>query len=103
MRVLSEYFVSSTLDELSCRVAQRLLKAHKPDALDERAMSSTVQLGQSELALMVGASRQAVNRALQRFQDEGLISIEYARVRVHDVEGLRAASRAVGQALKVSL
>ncbi|HEY4211156.1 MAG TPA: Crp/Fnr family transcriptional regulator [Steroidobacteraceae bacterium] len=88
MLVLSDYFVSSTLDELSCRLAQRLLQG-QTGAVSERGTSTTVRLGQGELALMVGASRQAVNRVLQRFQDEGLISIEYGRVQVHDAEGLR--------------
>jgi len=102
MRVLSDHFVSSTLDELSCRVAQRLLKAQKPGVVKGSAISVTVRLGQGELALMVGASRQAVNRVLQRFQDEGLISIEYGRVQVHDIEGLRSSARAVEHSANVS-
>jgi CRP/FNR family transcriptional regulator, cyclic AMP receptor protein len=103
MRVLSEYFVSSTLDELSCRVAQRLLKAEKSGVANGGGISVTVRLGQGELALMVGASRQAVNRVLQRFQDESLISIEYGRVQLHDMEGLRSAARAVDSSMKASV
>jgi CRP/FNR family cyclic AMP-dependent transcriptional regulator len=103
MRLLSEYFVSSTLDELSCRVAQRLLKGQQHGVVSGRGNSATVRLCQGELALMVGASRQAVNRVLQRFQDEGLLSIEYGRVQVHDVERLTFATRAVDNSIKVSL
>lgn len=95
IRLLSEYFVSSTLDELPSRVAQRLLSAKKPSAVSARGIPLTVRLCQGELALMVGASRQAVNRVLQKFQDEGLISIEYGRVQVYDVERLRSATRGV--------
>jgi CRP/FNR family transcriptional regulator, cyclic AMP receptor protein len=91
-RLLSEYFVSSTLDELPCRVAQRLLKAQKPNMISGRGIRLTVRLCQGELALMVGASRQAVNRVLQKFQEDGLISIEYGRVQVHDVDRLRSAT-----------
>jgi CRP/FNR family transcriptional regulator, cyclic AMP receptor protein len=101
MRVLSEYFVSSTLDELSCRVAQRLLIAQKSEGAGGRGAPGTVRLGQAELALMVGASRQAVNRALQRFQEEGLISIEYGRVQVHDIEGLKATASAAESSIEL--
>ena len=75
-RLLSDYFVSSTLDELSSRVAMRLL-------------GLSVALSQSEIALMVGASRQAVNKVLQKFQVDGLIHIEYGSVRLLDIERLR--------------
>jgi CRP/FNR family transcriptional regulator, cyclic AMP receptor protein len=92
MRLLSEYFVSSTLDEISCRVAQRLLKAQKPSVISGHGIRLTVRLSQSEIAHMVGASRQAVNKVLQRFQDDGLISIEYGSVQVHDVDRLQSAT-----------
>jgi CRP/FNR family transcriptional regulator, cyclic AMP receptor protein len=91
-RLLSEYFVSSTLDELPCRVAMRLLKARKPSAIRGGKIGLTVHLSQSEIALMVGASRQAVNRVLKKFQDDGLINIEYGSVQVLDVEGLQSAT-----------
>jgi CRP-like cAMP-binding protein len=90
-RLLSDYFVSSTLDELSCRVALRLLKAQKSSVISGHGIRLTVHLSQAEIALMVGASRQAVNKVLQKFQDEGLISIEYGCVQVLDVERLQAA------------
>ena len=91
-RLLSEYFVSSTIDDLPCRVAMRLLKSQKSDLVRGLGTGLTVRLSQSEIALMVGASRQAVNRVLQRFQDHGLITLEYGRVQVHDVDGLKSAT-----------
>jgi CRP/FNR family cyclic AMP-dependent transcriptional regulator len=91
-RLLIDYFVSSTLDELSCRVALRLLKAQNSIAIGGKRSRLTVNLSQSELALMVGASRQAVNKVLQKFQDEGLISIEYGCVQVLDVARLQAST-----------
>jgi CRP-like cAMP-binding protein len=89
-RLLIDYFVSSTLDELSCRVALRLLKGQKPRANGGQPSRLTVKLSQSELALMVGASRQAVNKVLKKFQDEGLISIEYGCVQVINVARLQS-------------
>jgi CRP-like cAMP-binding protein len=91
-RLLSEYFVSSTLDELPCRVAMRLLKAQKSNLIRGGKIGLIVPLSQSEIALMVGASRQAVNRVLKKFQDDGLINIEYGSVQVLDVEGLQSAT-----------
>jgi CRP/FNR family transcriptional regulator, cyclic AMP receptor protein len=91
-RLLSDYFVSSTLDELSCRVALRLLKAQKRTVIGGNLTRFTVHLSQSELALMVGASRQAVNKVLKAFEDLGLISIEYGCVQVLDVDRLQSVA-----------
>jgi CRP/FNR family transcriptional regulator, cyclic AMP receptor protein len=90
-RLLCEYFASSTLDELPRRVALRLLMAHSKVVRGNKTRL-IVRLSQSEIALMVGASRQAVNKVLQRFQDEGLISIEYGSVHVHDIERLQSVT-----------
>ena len=44
---------------------------------------------QSELALMVGVSRQTLNRQLKAFEGGGLIRTHYARIEILDAEGLR--------------
>jgi CRP/FNR family cyclic AMP-dependent transcriptional regulator len=102
MRLLSDYFVSSILDELPCRVAQRLLQAHQLSLISGHGIRPTVRLSQGEIALMVGASRQSVNRVLQKFQDDGLISIEYGRLRVRDTDRLRSATTTIDNPMKVS-
>lgn len=89
-RLLCEYFASSTLDELPCRVALRLLKTYTK-VIKGNQICLVVPLSQSEIACMVGASRQAVNKVLQRFRDDGLISIEYGSLHVHDIDRLRSA------------
>jgi len=93
-RLLCEYFASSTLDELPCRVALRLLKAHTT-VITGNKVCRVVRLSQSEIALMVGASRQAVNKVLQKFQDDDLISIEYGSVRVRDIARLKSVISAM--------
>jgi CRP-like cAMP-binding protein len=90
-RLLSDYFVSSTLDELPRRVAMRLLKARNPSAVGGNQNRLTVHLSQNEIAQMVGASRQSVNKVLQKFQDDGLITIEYGCVQVLDIDRLQSA------------
>lgn len=48
----------------------------------------TLQLGQEELAQLVGASRQRVNRELQQLRAEGLLGMEQSRWLVKDVAGM---------------
>lgn len=90
MRLLSEYFANYTVDELSCRVALRLLKARKSTVARAHGILVTVRLSQSEIALMVGASRQTVNKVLRRFQEDGLIFLEYGRIQILDIERLQS-------------
>lgn len=49
-------------------------------------------LSQRELAGWVGASREAVNKALAQLEDAGLLSREGRRLVVRDLEGLRRRS-----------
>ncbi len=55
-------------------------------------------LTQSELASLVGASRQSVNAALGELQRDGLISREGRRLRLVEPERLRALGEAPAQA-----
>jgi len=90
MRLLSDYFVTSTLDELPCRVAKRLLEVSKSFGVSrERGIRLSMRLSQAELALMVGASRQSVSKVLQKFQEDGLIAIEYGTVLILDKDKLQ--------------
>ncbi|MEO8847934.1 MAG: Crp/Fnr family transcriptional regulator [Casimicrobiaceae bacterium] len=49
----------------------------------------TLLLSQEEIGQLIGVSRQSANRALKRLAAAGLIAIEYGRVRVLSLEGLR--------------
>jgi DNA-binding GntR family transcriptional regulator len=48
-----------------------------------------VQLSQEELGYLAGVSRQRVNQALQVLEKAGLVKVEYGRIRILDLEGLR--------------
>jgi CRP-like cAMP-binding protein len=90
MRLLSDYFVTSNLDELPYRVAKRLLEVFKSFGVRaERGIRLSMRLSQAELALMVGASRQSVSKVLQAFQEDGLIAIEYGSVLILDLVRLQ--------------
>ena len=58
------------------RLARLLLQRAEP--------GHELQLSQQEMAALIGASRESVNRALAAFRRAGYISVERARVRVLD-------------------
>ena len=46
-------------------------------------------MSQSELGLMVGATRQWVNKLLRQFQDDGLVQLAYGAVLLRDTVALK--------------
>jgi CRP-like cAMP-binding protein len=46
-------------------------------------------LTQSDLAAMIGASRPAVNRALQSLAARGYLTVQGQAIKLRDIEGLR--------------
>lgn len=76
------------------RLALRLVElAHPSDAADPAAVVSG-HYTQSDLASMIGCSRQTVNRLLGDFAAEGLIRVEHDTIHIPDLEALaRVAGR----------
>jgi CRP/FNR family cyclic AMP-dependent transcriptional regulator len=54
--------------------------------------ATDLQLSQEEVGYLSGVSRQRVNRALQVLEKAGLLAVEYGRIRILDLEGLRVFS-----------
>jgi CRP-like cAMP-binding protein len=52
------------------------------------ANRSEIEIGQEELGLLAGLSRQIVNRSLQELEAEGLVAVSRDRIRVNDVAAL---------------
>jgi CRP-like cAMP-binding protein len=50
-------------------------------------------LSQSELAAMVGCTRQSANRVIGQFTDDGFIRVDRESIVVIDLAGLERASR----------
>ncbi len=50
----------------------------------------TLALSQEEIGQLIGVSRQRANQALKRLEAAGLIAVEYGRVRVRSLDGLRS-------------
>ena len=76
--------------DLPGRLAQRLLDlAEKHGRPEGERIQINLRLTQSELASLVGATRVATNRQLQRLQQRGLIDWEARRIRILKPAALR--------------
>ena len=94
MRLLSDYFASATFDEVSFRLAQRLvIVADTFGVPSEDGVTLSARLSQSELAALIGTARQTVNRILQNFQQKGWVSMRGGALVLTDLEQLRALAK----------
>jgi CRP-like cAMP-binding protein len=80
-------FEDQRLLEPDARVARSLAQLFNPVLAPE--MNHELQLSQEELGYLSGVSRQRANQALQVLEKAGLLKVEYGRIRILDVEGLR--------------
>lgn len=90
MRLLIDYFAGSNLDPILAWLAQRLEEAGRAFG---HATNEGILLGkpisQTELAAMVGSSRQTVNKALAELKRLGLIDSRGGNLLLRDVRGLQ--------------
>jgi CRP/FNR family cyclic AMP-dependent transcriptional regulator len=73
--------------ETDARVARSLAGLFNPLLYPDQAPD--VQLSQEELGYLCNVSRQRVNQALHRLEKEGLVKVDYSRIHILDLEGLR--------------
>lgn len=89
--------INLLLDELACatlldargKVARRLLVLEAASADPLQAGSPAARVSQSDLARMLGLSRQSVNAVLGEFQDAGLVRVHRFKIEVLSRQGLR--------------
>lgn len=74
--------------EPDARVARSLAGLFNPLLYPEQARD--VQLSQEEIGYLSGVSRQRVNQALKVLEAAGLVKVQYGRVHVIDLDGLRS-------------
>ncbi|MGE0283241.1 MAG: Crp/Fnr family transcriptional regulator [Rhizobiaceae bacterium] len=88
----------STMDQVAARRSQRPLQilAYELIRLTERHGRQTgegivleMKLSQEDLAVMIGVGRQTVNRLLKGLEQQGIASVNYASMTIHDVPALR--------------
>lgn len=79
LRQALRWIDDAILSPLPVRLAQRLLM-HAEQARADGRDAADVAVSQEELAMMLGVSRQSVNRQLKRWEDQGFLRLEYKRV-----------------------
>lgn len=96
---ISQRFLYSLATRLE-RMQRRLLELTQRDLRQQVAMlllnetedrPGEIQLPQSTLAELLGATRPSVNQILKRFEAEGLLRLSYRRLEILDPQGLRRA------------
>lgn len=91
VRRLTEHAGDLAYLDLETRLAKLLLQlAQKHHPRDGVVLDGG--LTQSDLAGMIGASRPAVNRALQSFAGKGLVEVRGRAIVLRDLDGLRKRS-----------
>lgn len=75
---------------VSGRLAKKLVQmVEERGALENNQASFELSLTQSELANMISASRESVNKELRTLREKGLISVEKGLLKIHNMERLK--------------
>lgn len=93
LRAMAQNYEGASLDSLPVRVARQLLLSRTMQlrtAEQDDPDQSQIQMSQSDLAAMVGASRQSVNRVLQQLREKHVIEISYGRIDLTDLRALKS-------------
>jgi CRP-like cAMP-binding protein len=95
LRRLTTHVAELHFLDLTGRLAVRLarLAEEHGERLPGGGMRLDAPLTQSDLAAMIGATRQSVNKLLGEFEADGLIRVERDSIVVPDIEALRQAAR----------
>jgi CRP/FNR family transcriptional regulator, cyclic AMP receptor protein len=94
LRETSELAEGIALHSIEMRLARFLLSALKRQRSDRGTTQSVIELGitQGELALLIGASRQKVNAALNTLEQAGAVRRTRTRLFCDEVTLLRVAA-----------
>jgi len=79
LRQALRWIDDAILSPLPARLAQRLVTLAEQSA-GEAADTAGITVSQEDLAMMLGVSRQSVNRQLKQWEDAGLLRLEYKRI-----------------------
>ncbi|THU01535.1 Crp/Fnr family transcriptional regulator [Lampropedia puyangensis] len=98
LRLVALNYEGASLDNLNTRVAKQLLNCHRQAHLEQTSpienTAPLVHLSQSELASLVGASRQSVNRTLHLFQTQNMVALGYNQITLLDPQALQSMTTA---------
>ena len=86
---LAQYIAMMEIDRMAdpvARVARAISTLYNPVLYPQ--MTTLLELSQSELGEMIGMSRQSIGAACKTLQNEGLIAVEYGRLRIRNLIAL---------------
>ena len=84
---------SLTMLNVPQRLARKLLElAQRSGRVMPEGVRIDVGLSQSQLASLVGTSRESINKALGTFRKQGLVAVQQRRIVILDPDGLRDLS-----------
>jgi CRP/FNR family cyclic AMP-dependent transcriptional regulator len=89
LRQITEYAESLAFLDIHGRVARALLQLAERHGVDHQGVEIDFDMTQAELASMVGATRERVNRALASFRAQGLIELRGKKIALLDTARLR--------------
>lgn len=90
LRRTDEWITEIALAHISVRLAKVLLRlTASRDRRGESNRGSRIALSQRELASMIGASRERVNRCLQQWQRQGMVAIKKRSITLVDPKAIR--------------
>ena len=101
--VLSRYaIIMRNLGQSNSFPPEEYLRIRLADLSDmihsEGFSNETVELAlsQTDLAAMIGSSRQTINMLLKKLESEGLVEVDFRKIRILDPSGLRGEHRKTG-------
>lgn len=89
LRQITEYAESLAFLDIHGRVAWALLQLAGKHGVDHQGVEIDFDMTQTELASMVGATRERVNRALASFRAQGLVEMRGRKIALLDTIRLR--------------
>ena len=90
LRHTNEHVEHAVFEHLNSRLARTLLHLASPCPQRSKAESYSIRVSQQELADMVGATRESVNKRLRGWQNAGLVRLESRLIVISDIAAIEA-------------
>ena len=90
LRKTDDILEDTCILKISARFAKKLVElAETYGRQDGNTIHISLRLTQTDLASMVGATRESINKELRVLREKGLISITEGEIRIHSLERLK--------------
>jgi CRP/FNR family transcriptional regulator, cyclic AMP receptor protein len=90
LRVTNEHVEHAVFEHLNCRLARTLLHLASTSPQGGAENFYSVRVSQQELADMVGATRESVNKRLRGWQNAGVVRLESRLIVIRDIAAIEA-------------